>query len=85
MAETTRDIKIHATLASKFWGECILVVTHIINLLPSYVLGWKTPYEKLKGKPPDYNLLRVIGCLCYATNAHTRGDKFAPKAKRCSC
>lgn len=35
------------------------------------------------GKSLDYILLKVIGCLCYATNAHTRGDKFAPKAKRC--
>ena len=83
LAETARAMKIHAGLPSKFWGECILAATYIINLLPSSVLNWETPFERLMKKPPDYTSLRTMGCLCYATNSHTRGDKFAPKAKRC--
>lgn len=34
-------------------------------------------------RKPNYGMLKVIGCLCYATNSNTKGDKFAPKAKRC--
>lgn len=83
MLETARAIKIHVGLPKKFWGECILAATHVINLLPSVVIGWKTPFERLMKRRPDYSHLRVIGCLCYATNSHTKGDKFAPKARTC--
>jgi len=40
----------------------------MINLLPMENLAWKTPYEMLFRKLPLYQDLRVIGCLCFASN-----------------
>jgi hypothetical protein len=37
----------------------------IINRLPTTTLQHTSPYEKLYKKSPDYQCLRVFGCLCY--------------------
>lgn len=50
-------------------------------MLPSSVLAWKTPYEVLFGKTPDYSHMRVLGCLCYS--AQKVGDKFESRARKC--
>ncbi|XP_020229072.1 uncharacterized protein LOC109810097 [Cajanus cajan] len=58
------------------------VVIHIINRLPSKVIGNKTPYEKLMGKKPNYEHLRVFGCLVYVLKNKKEG-KFDEKGRAC--
>lgn len=48
--------------------------------MPSSVLGGKTPYELLYHKKANIAHLKVVGCLCYATNLF-KADKFAERAK----
>lgn len=50
-----------------FWGDSILMLTFIINSLRSNVLGWKTPFELLYNKKPDFSCLEIFECLCYTT------------------
>jgi len=45
-------------------------------------LEWKSPYEKLFGKPPAYQDLKVIDHLCFAANLGI-SDKFEPRATKC--
>ena len=81
LLEIARALKFHASMPIKFWGDCILTATFLINHLPSSVINWKTPVEILYQKPPDYSLLKVFGCLCYA---HTKTkDKFLPRSTKC--
>lgn len=56
----------------------MLTATHLINRIPSTVLGNLSPYEKLYHKPPSYDHLRVFGCLAYM--AQHLPDKLAPRA-----
>lgn len=49
--------------------------------MPSFVLSWKSPFEVFMQKPPDYAILRVIGCLCDAMLKTS--DKLAPRALKC--
>lgn len=53
-----------------------MMATHLINCLPTKVLRWKSPYECLYHKPPDYDRLKMFGCLAYATNISPHKGKF---------
>lgn len=55
----------------------------LINRLPTKLLSWKTPYEFLFNKPPNYELLKVFGCLCFATYTQPHKDKLAFIANSC--
>ena len=81
LLDTARAIRIHANLPLKFWEDCVMASTILINLMPSSVLSWKSPYQVPMESDPDYTQLRTIGCLCYA--AVKSADKFASRALRC--
>lgn len=70
LLEMTRSLRFQSGLLAKYWGECLLTATHLINLLPTPVLQFKSPYELLFHQKPDYTTLRAFGCLCYAMFIH---------------
>ena len=61
----------------------MLTACYLINRTPSFVLHYKTPYEMLLGKLCDYEFLRVFGCLCYAHNQWSKGNKFESRSTKC--
>ncbi|KAJ9565548.1 hypothetical protein OSB04_001514 [Centaurea solstitialis] len=61
--------------------ECVLTATYVINRLPSKVLGNKTPYEIVFGHKPDYDHMRIFGCLAYYRNTETKGEKFEMRGR----
>ncbi|GJX04060.1 retrovirus-related pol polyprotein from transposon TNT 1-94 [Tanacetum coccineum] len=64
LLDTARALKFHSGLPNKFWGDCVLTATYLINKMPMKILDWKTPFEMLHGMPPSYDHLRVIGVCC---------------------
>ena len=63
---------IQESLPRKFWGECILTATHIINRLPTSILNWKTPYEVLHGYQIIADLKSLEVCVLSPIIYHTR-------------
>ena len=52
-------------------------------LTPTLLLSRKTPYKTLHNSTPQYNHLRVFGCLCFASTHSQNPSKFSPCAIRC--
>ncbi|KAL2924272.1 Retrovirus-related Pol polyprotein from transposon TNT 1-94 [Bienertia sinuspersici] len=83
LLEIARALRFQSNVPIRFWGDCLLTATYLINLIPTPILNCKSPSEVLFGVSPKYDNLRVFGSLCFAHNIHTKGDKFAPKAVKC--
>ena len=77
---TTRALFFQSAVPMIFWGECVLIVVHLINRTPSRLLHWKSPFQLLNDKLPDYKNLRVFGSLCYASTLSYDRSKFQPRA-----
>lgn len=61
--EMSRALMFQAHLPCSFWGECIITSTDLINHIPTTVLGYISPYEKMFNKVPSYDHIRVLGVL----------------------
>ncbi|GKC49388.1 putative RNA-directed DNA polymerase [Tanacetum coccineum] len=82
LLETARALRFEANLPTRFWGECVLTAAHVINRMPSDVIDNKTPYEVLYNQKPNYDYMRVFGCLAYYKSIETKGEKFKMKGRQ---
>lgn len=55
----------------------MLIAAYLLNRTPSPLLNGCTPYEILF-QPPNFNDLKVFGCLCYDNVMPKSTDKFTP-------
>uniref|UniRef100_A0A803NM80 Retroviral polymerase SH3-like domain-containing protein n=1 Tax=Cannabis sativa TaxID=3483 RepID=A0A803NM80_CANSA len=83
-----RVVKLVPAISSRnlpitFWGECVLGAVYLINRTPSGLLQNKTPFEILFGHTPTFDELKVFGCLAFAHNQNAKGNKFAPRSRKC--
>jgi len=83
LLETSRALLFHSNLPIKYWGECVLTATYLINTatylinrFPSKVLKGLSPFHLLFGKKPTYDHLKVFGSLCYTLTLKSGRDKF---------
>lgn len=54
-----------ASLPMQYWSDVFFTSVFLINRLPSKALQNVSPHEILFLKTPDYDFLRVFGCLCF--------------------
>ncbi|GAB2299629.1 hypothetical protein Dimus_038571 [Dionaea muscipula] len=65
IVETGLTLLAHSNLPRDYWSYAFSTAVLLINRLPSQSLSGRIPYTILMGKPADYSLLRVFGCICY--------------------
>ena len=56
---------------------------HLINLLPTFVLAFHSPWNKLYSFSPDLSQLKVFGCACYPHLRPYTPHKLAPRSTKC--
>jgi len=77
-----RTLMFQSHLPINFWSYVIKHVVYLINQVPSPIISNKTPFELLFKQPPDFVMLKVFGCLCYASTHVSHRHKFDPRARR---
>ena len=63
-----RTLFFAAKLPRSTWGWAVITSCRLLNALPSIRNNYKSPYELLNNKKPNYKYLRAFGCIAYATN-----------------
>jgi hypothetical protein len=81
--ETRLTLLAHSHLSNKYWVDSFLTAVYVINRLPTPVLQNLSPYFKLYSKAPDYERLRVFGCLCYPLLRPYNAHKLDYRSKPC--
>lgn len=65
MLETARALLFQSQLPIKYWGECLLTATYIINRLPTTHFKTKCPFELLQKRKPEYSHIKYL--VAYVT------------------
>jgi hypothetical protein len=67
----------------KFWYEAFYTTAYLINRLPSWVINFISPFQKLFGSAPDYSWLKVFNCACWPHLQPYNTRKLEFHSKRC--
>jgi transposase InsO family protein len=78
-----RTLLLQASIPPNFWPDALAASTYLLSRRPCRPRDNSTPYELLFCASPDYNHLRVFGCLCYPNLASTAPHKLALRSARC--
>jgi hypothetical protein len=81
--DTVRAFTNAASTPVSLWGEAALTAVYTINRCPSPVIQNITPYERLFGTAPNYNLLKVFGCVCFVLLQPYERSKLQPRSQLC--
>ncbi|KAL9422495.1 hypothetical protein AB3S75_034714 [Citrus x aurantiifolia] len=77
LMDKVRCMMILLQLPKGLWAETLLTTCLLVNLSPSTVIDFKTPFEILFGKPSNYNDLKAFGFHAYAD---VKQGKLSPRA-----
>ncbi|KAL4580545.1 hypothetical protein LXL04_016743 [Taraxacum kok-saghyz] len=77
-----RSLVFQSGMPLKYWGDAVLTSVFLINRTPTSLLNGKSPFELVYQRSPNFDNLRVFGCLCFSTKLNEK-DKFAARAEKC--
>ncbi|TXG57080.1 hypothetical protein EZV62_018393 [Acer yangbiense] len=83
VVETGLTLLAHANLPLRFWVEAFETATFLINNLPSSVLNFMSPFEKLFSRKPNYAFLKTFGCSCFPYLRYYSKHKFDFHSAKC--
>ena len=84
LLEVTRALKFHMRVPKSYWNDAILTACHLINSMPSTVLGGQIPYTVLSPDAPLFHPpTKIFGCVRYVHILGPRSDKLDPRSIKC--
>jgi transposase InsO family protein len=83
LLEVTRSLMYTMNVPKFLWSEAVMTAAHLINRMPSRVLGMKIPCELLLGKNEFIVPPKVFGCTCFVRDHRPSVGKLDPQAIKC--
>ena len=84
LLKVTRALKFHMRVPKSYWSDVVLTTYHLINRIPSTVLGGQIPYTVLFPDAPLFHIPhKIFGCVCYVHILGPRSDKLDPRSIKC--
>lgn len=83
IADMTRTLLATSHAPLNLWVEAALTSVFLINLLPTPLLQWSSPFYVLHNRLPDYSSLRTFGCACYPHLGPYVTNKLMPRSVEC--
>lgn len=65
IVETGLTLLSTTSIPKEYWTYAFSAAVYLINRLLTPKLSMSSPYHILFGQPPNYEKLRVFGCLCF--------------------
>jgi len=81
--EVARSLMYTMNVPKFLWSEAVMTAVYLINRTPSRLLGWKTPYEMLRGVNEFIVPPKVFGCTCFVRDHRPSVGKLDPRAVKC--
>jgi len=82
LLNVARSLMFESGLPLEYWGEAILTSVFLINRTPTSILNGNSPFELIYKYSPNYDILKVFRCLCFATKLNN-SDKFTERVVKC--
>ena len=73
----------HSNLSLSYWSYAFSTAIYLINRVPSSVLNFISPWEKLYDQKPPLHALKTFGCAYYPFLKPYNSHKFDPKSRQC--
>uniref|UniRef100_A0A251S8E3 Putative zinc finger, CCHC-type n=1 Tax=Helianthus annuus TaxID=4232 RepID=A0A251S8E3_HELAN len=83
IVETGLSLLSHANLPLTFWSHAFQTAVHLINRLPTKILNFLSPFEKLHKTSPTYTKLKPFGCLCFPWLRPYAKSKLHNRSSKC--
>ena len=81
--ETAIALLSQASLSYSFWTFAVQTAISLINVLPTSVLDWQSPWSTLYSTSPDVSQFKVFGCACYPNLRPYTAHKLEPRTREC--
>ncbi|KAL0404059.1 UNVERIFIED_CONTAM: Retrovirus-related Pol polyprotein from transposon TNT 1-94 [Sesamum radiatum] len=82
LKEMMNAMLLSSGMPDNMWGEAVLTACYILNRVPHKKLN-KTPYELWKRFAPNFNHLKVWGCLAKVAYPDFKKSNIGPKTFDC--
>ncbi|KAL0837105.1 hypothetical protein Bca101_088995 [Brassica carinata] len=83
IVETGLALLSHASMPRTYWPFAFAAAVYLINRMPSQPLHFQNPYQSLHGQPPNFQKLRIFGCLCFPWLKPYTSHKLDARSKPC--
>lgn len=79
----TRNLLATANLQLNLWVEAALTFIYLINILPTPLLKWQSPFSIIFQCSPSYSHLQTFGCSCFPHLRAYVSNKLISRSLEC--